>query len=280
MKRVAIFGVGLIGGSFALALRQAGFDGEIVGVSSPKTIQAALGMGVVDRGVDACQAMDQADLIYLAQPISTIMETLATIGPMARAGTLITDAGSTKKDIVDQACRNIQNAFFVGGHPMAGKERSGIHEADANLFRGRPYVLTPAQPVDSGKPWFAEFSDWISRIGARPVILDADEHDRLVAFTSHLPQLVSTALASVLSGVEGISAVAGPGVLELTRLAQSPFGIWRDILTTNEKHIEEALRLLVTKLKEIQEDVTSAALEKEFERAATTARRLREKAQS
>jgi prephenate dehydrogenase len=277
MRRVAIFGVGLIGGSFALALRKAGFDGEIVGVSSRKTIEAALALGVVDRGADAEEAVEQSDLIYLAQPIATILETLAWLGPRLRSGTIVTDAGSTKKRILDQACCNIQHSLFIGGHPMAGKERSGVQEAEAGLFEGRPYVLCPLDPKDTGDPRFEEFRDWIVRIGARPIVLDADEHDRLVAFTSHVPQLISTALASILADVEGAGAVAGPGVMGLTRLAVSPFSIWRDIFKTNEKHIAEALARLIAKLKDIQECVSTDALAMEFERAAAAAKALRKK---
>jgi prephenate dehydrogenase len=280
MKRVAIFGVGLIGGSFALALRAAGFEGEIVGVSSPATIATAVELGVIEHGVDAEQAVEQADFIYLAQPISTIVDTLATIGPKLRAGTLITDAGSTKKQIVEQARASVGPANFVGGHPMAGKERSGVREADARLFQGRPYVLTPAHPGDDQASWFLELREWIGRMGARPIVLEADQHDRVVAFTSHMPQLLSTALASVLADVEGAPDVAGPAVLELTRLALSPFGIWRDILITNDKHVEEALSLLVARLQEMRKHVGSRALEVEFERAATSARNLRQKLNS
>jgi prephenate dehydrogenase len=276
MRRVAIFGVGLIGGSFALALRKAGFDGEIVGVSSPKTIATAVALGVVDRGADAEKAVATADLIYLSQPISTIIETLAWLGPRLPAHTMVTDAGSTKKQILDQACRNIPQSLFIGGHPMAGKERSGVQQAEAGLFEGRPYVLCPLDPKDPAKPQFQDLLNWVVRIGARPIVLDADKHDRLVAFTSHLPQLMSTALASILADVEGAAAVAGPGVMGLTRLAVSPFSIWRDIFSTNEKNVAEALSRLIAKLKDIQECVASEALSAEFERAAAAANRLRE----
>ncbi len=276
MQCVAIFGVGLIGGSFALALRAAGFTGEIIGVSSPATIATAMQMGVIDRGVDRDQAIAQADLLYLAQPIGTIIETLSAVGARLRSDQVITDAGSTKKQIV-QAAAGISEGNFVGGHPMAGKERSGVREADANLFRGRPYVLCPVNPQDEATIWFQELREWIVRIGARPIVLDAERHDRTVAFTSHMPQLLSTALASVLTGVEGAPDVAGPAVLELTRLALSPFGIWRDILKTNDKNVKEALSLLVDHLRSMQIHVGSDDLQQEFELAATTAKGLRQK---
>lgn len=277
IRRVAIFGVGLIGGSFALALRKAGFDGEIAGVSSAKTIETAIGMNVIDRGLDAEQAIQRADLIYLSQPISGIVETIERMGPRLRPGTLVTDAGSTKKRIVDRARECISESVFVGGHPIAGKERSGVLEAEPELFEGRPYILCTLDNDSWDKSQFRDFYQWIVRIGARPVVLDADEHDRLVAFTSHLPQLISTALASVLADVDGAAAVAGPGVLGLTRLAVSPFTIWRDILKSNDEHIANALSRFLAKLEFIGRSITSDELSIEFERAAALASGLREK---
>ncbi len=276
MRRVAIFGVGLIGGSFALALRQAGFSGEILGVSSPKTVETALSLGVIDRSVSVGEVVDSADFIYLAQPIFGIIDTLTAIGPRMRREVVITDAGSTKKEITDQARKSITQAFFVGGHPMAGKERAGVQNADPDLFRGRPYVLCPRAPGDVDHPEFQHLRDWITRIGARPVVLDASEHDRLVAFTSHAPQILSTALGSVLAGVDSAASVAGPGVLELTRLALSPFSVWRDIFRTNEANVHEALGLIIEKLNDIGKVLGSDDLAGEFERAAGGAQSIRE----
>ncbi len=280
MQRVAVFGVGLIGGSFALALRRAGFKGEILGVSSPGTLEAALGLGVIDRAANTDQALEEADCIYLAQPIHKIIDLIEEIGPRARSGTLITDAGSTKSGILQQAFRYVRHATFLGGHPMAGKERSGVQEAVPELFEGRPYVLVPADPADWEKSEVQEFRHWVTLIGARPIVLGADQHDRLVAFTSHVPQLVSTALASVLADVAGAADVAGPAVLELTRLALSPFSIWRDIFATNDKHVEAALALLIAKLKDLENKVSSEALARDFERAAAAARTLRQHTRS
>ena len=163
---VTVAGVGLIGGSFALALRQAGFAGKIIGVSSPATVQAALQRGAIDEALPLAEAAAQSDVIYLAQPISRILETLNVIDGAVRPGTLITDAGSTKRAIVERAQRTIKRGRFVGGHPMAGKEARGVEAADANLFRTRPYVLTAGD---------AELERWIEKIGARLVKLDAAE---------------------------------------------------------------------------------------------------------
>ncbi len=220
MRSVAIVGVGLIGGSFARALRQAGFAGEIVGVSSPATIAKAT--GVVDRGVTLEEAAS-CDLVFLAQPIFGIIETLGRLQTTA----LVTDAGSTKRAIC-QAAAHLPN--FLGGHPMAGKEVSGVENSDAELFRGRPWILTSTPPP--------EFREWLERIGARVMILGAEEHDHLVALSSHVPQLISNAIAKVSAPAR---AVAGPGLESMTRLSRSSFSLWRDIIATNRDEIGMAL---------------------------------------
>src|SRR5439155_26677243 len=139
-------------------------------------------------------AVSRADLIYLAQPIGRIVDTLHHIDAHLRAGALVTDAGSTKEIIVAQAAKSIRRAQFLGGHPMAGKEKRGVGEADADLFRDRTYVLTPADLDELEAASAQALLEWIRRIGAHPVILAPEEHDRIVSFTSHLPQLASTAL--------------------------------------------------------------------------------------
>ncbi len=149
MKHVAIVGVGLIGGSFALAIRKAGFTGTIIGVSSPAVVQEALDRHIIDRAAPLESALSEADLVYLSQPIGRILHTLSLIDAYVKPGALITDAGSTKQAIVEEARRSIHRARFLGGHPLAGKETRGAGSADADLFRNRPYVLTPADPTSS-----------------------------------------------------------------------------------------------------------------------------------
>ena len=265
---VTIAGVGLIGGSFALALRKAGFAGKIIGVSSPATIQAALKRGAIDEALPLAEAAGQADVVYLAQPIIKILETLDVIDDAVRPGTLITDAGSTKRAIVERARRSIRRGRFVGGHPMAGKEARGVEAADANLFRTRPYVLTGAD---------AELERWIEKIGARLVRLDAAEHDRRVALVSHLPQLLSTALASLIAEQPEAAKVAGPAAADLTRLARSPYEIWRDIFSTNSEEIDRVLSDAIARLQVLREDLqVESDMRAIFERAARAASQLRQ----
>jgi len=266
VKAVGIVGVGLIGGSFALAIRRAGFAGRIIGVSSPGTIRAARARGVIDQAMPLEQAAAVSDLLYLAQPIERILETLAVIDAHVRPGTLITDAGSTKLAIVQRASTAIRRGRFVGGHPMAGKESRGVEEAEADLFRDRPYVLTSRE---------SELEAWIERIGARIVLLDAAEHDRLVALTSHLPQLVSTALAAQIGADPEAAKVTGPAALDLTRLAMSPYEIWRDIFSTNASSIDAALAAFIARLEGLRAGLRSPQMQREFGKAAEAARSLR-----
>jgi len=277
MKTVAIFGVGLIGGSFALALRKAGFSGKILGVSSPETTERALDLKVIDEAAAPGEAAHAADLIYLSQPILQIIDSLPQIAAAVRPGTLVTDAGSTKSEIVQHAAVVFKPNQFLGGHPMAGRERRGVDAAEADLFLGRPYVLTPHSITQLEQPNAQQFQEWLVKIGAVPIVLDPAEHDRIVAFTSHLPQLASTALAAVLSGrPEPKSRVFGPALLDSTRLALSSFDIWGDIFTTNRAPILDALTSYIAQLEQLRDRFETTALRDEFDRAANFAASLRE----
>ena len=278
MKTVAIFGVGLIGGSFALALRKAGFPGRILGVSSPDTLQRALNLHVVDEGASTRDAAQAADLIYLSQPILRILEILPELNDWVNPEALVTDAGSTKSTIVAEAATALQQCQFLGGHPMAGREQRGVEAAEAGLFEGRPYVLTPRSPSELETQNSREFLHWIKRIGAFPVVLDPEEHDRIVAYTSHLPQLASTGLAALLDDrEEPRSRVFGPALVDSTRLALSSFDVWGDILATNQAAIQEALRAYITKLEEFRRSLDSSAMRREFERGARFAGQVRDR---
>ncbi len=267
MRSVSIVGVGLIGASFGLALRKAGFTGAITGVSSPRSIDAAKKRGAIDAGAPLEQAAAEADLIFLSQPISGILETLRHLDPLVHPGALVTDAGSTKAAISETAEAHLHRAAFIGGHPMAGKEQRGAEAADADLFRGRPWILT-----SSGDSAMAtEFRGWLERIGAQLRILDAATHDRLVAWSSHLPQLVSTALAAAIQDQQpAATTVAGPGLMDMTRLALSSYDLWRDILETNQTEVGAALDAYIAKLQTLR-----GHFEREFASGAQLARALR-----
>lgn len=266
MRTVAVAGVGLIGGSFALALRAAGFSGRILGVDAPEVIAQARERGAIDAGVDLADACAAADLVYLAAPIEDILNLLEPVDRAVQPGTLITDAGSTKTLIAARAAAVVRRGVFLGGHPMAGKETTGVAAAAAGLFQGRPYLLTAEPP--------AEFASWLEKIGARVHVLDPADHDRLVAHTSHLPQILSTALALTIGRVPGSPVATGPAAREMTRLAASPFSVWHDILRTNAPNIRAALAALRAELDEIDARLEQPQLGHKFDAAAAARRRL------
>jgi len=276
MNTVAIFGVGLIGGSFALALRKAGFSGRIVGVSEPEIVARAIELKVIDEGASPQNAAESADLIYLSEPILRIAEMLPELNEWARPGALITDAGSTKSTIVERARASITRCQFVGGHPLAGSERRGVEAAQADLFAERPYVLTPLSENQMKTAAAAWLFEWIQRIGAYPIVLSAERHDQVVAYTSHLPQLASTALAAMLDHrTEPVFGVFGPALIDSTRLALSSYHMWGDILATNRVAIQDALRAYIAKLEEFSRSLDASHMSEEFAQAARFASQIR-----
>jgi prephenate dehydrogenase len=274
MRRVAIFGVGLIGGSFGLALRKAGFDGEVVGVSSAVSIAAAVERNVIARGVALEEAAPWADLIYLAQPVDRILVTIEQIAPLVNRECLITDAGSIKTQIVRKAAEFLPVGQFLGGHPLAGKEQRGVEAADGCLFRGRPYVLTPTGPET---PVSATFRSWLVRLGAELIDMSPEEHDTTVALTSHLPQVLSTALAQTLAGQDNkyVEVVFGQGLLDMTRLALSTPELWSSILSTNQDAIDSALDTFSRTLGELRQSIGTGDLPRLFASANSFAGKIR-----
>lgn len=276
MEIVSIFGVGLIGGSFALALRQAGFQGRILGVSSETTLRRALDAGVIDEPAHLADAASRSDLIYLAQPIGRILEVLPQLNPHVHPHTLVTDAGSTKAEIVRQAAQSLTRCRFLGGHPIAGKESRGVEAADPSLFQNRTYVFTPAQNSDLENEPARILLSWVRRIGSHVAIMSTLDHDLTLAYTSHLPQLASTALSTLLAGQpESVRHIFGPALLDTTRLALSPFEIWADILSTNAQQIDSALAGYISVLERLRRNLADPSLAAEFRAAAEFAAHLR-----
>jgi prephenate dehydrogenase len=274
MNTVAIMGVGLIGGSFGLALRQNGFRGQLIGVSSAPAIEAGIRAGAIDFGAGLEEAAREADLIYLAQPVDGILTTLQCLQGLVRPTALVTDAGSTKLAIVREAGRYLPSALFLGGHPLAGKEQRGAQAAEADLFAGRPYVLTPDGPATEASQ---EFKSWLVRIGAKVIEIPAEEHDRVVALTSHLPQLLSTALALTLSREPGrVNEIFGPGLLDMTRLATSAADLWIPILKTNKAPVTAALDAYMSTLGNLRRSLQNDTLLELFEAGFGWAKLLRE----
>ena len=270
-RRVAIVGLGLLGGSLGLALKKAGFTGRIVGYARrDETRQQALRAGAVDEGfANVNEAVHGADLVILATPVAVILDHLPRLQPHLSPQALITDVGSTKRRICALAAEfYTQRPLFLGGHPMAGKERSGLENADAQLFENARYVLTPIKPEDLNDARVQAFRALVTTIGARPLTTDPASHDLAVAYLSHLPQLLSSGLASLIdekhAADELILEVAASGFRDVTRLADSPYSVWRDICLTNTENIQMALDALIQKLESIKVHLGDRELEREF----------------
>ena len=275
MRQVTIIGTGLIGGSLGLALKKYGFTGRIVGCDRSTVLAKAQSRGVIDVGIqDMPQACENSDVVVLATPVGAVIDLLERLGPVLPLETLITDVGSTKADVLARA-RDVFGdrapTRFLAGHPMAGKENSGIEQADPDLFAGAIWLFTPQPGQDIRRGRLGEYVEWIERIGARVLEMDAGRHDRVCAWISHLPQMLSTALAATLEEEFGnaadIEAIGGRALREMTRLARSPYSMWRDIALTNTANIQDALLRLEQRLAHLRENLRTRELETEFDTA-------------
>jgi len=271
-RRVAVLGTGLIGGSFALAVREHFPQTQIIGWDRDRVaLDRAVARGAIQETTsDLTAAVRNADLVYIALPVSAIIKALPAVAGAATAGALVTDAGSTKT-LIGQAAREAfrAGALFLGGHPMAGKESSGVEHADAGLFRGAPYALIAAE--DTADDRVKKFAALVTAIGARPVWCDAETHDWSVGIVSHLPQLLSIALARVVQDETDETgfplSLAGQGLQDSLRLAGSSYATWRDILIGNSQNVSRALGRLSQAIEHLQRNLTSNDLEAEFRAA-------------
>ena len=279
IERIAILGTGLLGTSVGLALRAAGFRGAIVGWNrSPKGAQTALAMGAFDSIMnDPLQAARESQVVLLSVPIYATLDLMEKLAAVLGSEHLVTDVGSTKVQITEAADRlfNIPDrAAFLPGHPMAGKERGGADLGDANLFRGAVWLFTDdpawqrsAHSVALVKGW----REWVAAMGAKTLNIDPQRHDEMVAWVSHLPQFVATALSALLEEEVGdapeLKDVGGRALREMTRLGASPYSMWRDIAYTNTDSIQAALNALEQRLAHIRENLRTPELRDEFEKA-------------
>ena len=281
LSQITIIGTGLIGGSLGLAIKRARCAGHIVGCDRPDVLRRALDLHAIDTTEpDPVKAIAGSQVVVLATPVMATMDLIVRLAPHFGEHTLITDTGSTKAEILRTAERVFGEktlARFLPGHPMAGREHSGIDAAHAGLFQGATWILTPRggnQAVVSPEFTRGPHAEWIrclEAIGARVVVLDADRHDLICAYTSHLPQMLSTALASTivdaLENETALSVVSGPGLRDMARLSAGEYGMWRDIALTNTKNLHDALFRLEQKLAHIRENLRTRELESEFRRA-------------
>jgi prephenate dehydrogenase len=275
IRQITIVGTGLIGGSLALALRQNGFTGTIVGCDRPNVLNTAVERKVIDRAeVDLARAVAGSDVVVLATPVGTILSQFEAIAPTLPATTLITDTGSTKQKLVaraklvfgDEAGKRV-----LPGHPMAGKEFSGVEHAAAELFKGAVWLVTPITADQPYTPVQEEFVALLASVGARVVTLDPERHDVLCAWISHLPQMISTALTSVLHeelGEDGVvMQIGGRALREMTRIGHSPYSMWRDIALTNSENLEDVILRFEQQMTHLRENLRGPGLREMFESA-------------
>jgi len=275
IRQITIIGTGLIGGSLALALRKAKFAGRIVGCDRESTLQKAHNRGAIDEGrANPADAVHGSQVVVLATPVLAIVDLIERLGPALPARTILTDVGSTKKAVVERAQKVFgKNAGkrFLPGHPMAGKELSGIDHADADLFRSAVWFFTPLLEQNVNEGLFADFVSLIDQMGARIAMLPAEEHDRFCAWISHVPQMISTALAAALVEEFGedapVLSAGGRALEEMTRISSSPYSMWRDVAISNKKNLEDALLKVEQRLAHIRENLATRELAAEFERA-------------
>ena len=254
--QLGLIGCGLMGGSFALALKRAGLVKRVVGYSkSPSTTERARLMGVIDvEAPSALLAVSGADLVLLAVPVSATEATFKAIRHLLTKNTLVMDVGSTKREVIDAARRVLRDqvGVFVPAHPITGKELAGVEHADAELYRGRQVILTPIErtlttQIDKAqKLWTA--------LGCDVKLMSPEAHDAAYAAVSHLPHMIAFAMMNAIKGQaesDEFLSLAGPGFRDFTRIAASDPDVWRDILISNReellaqsRHFQRALHAL------------------------------------
>jgi prephenate dehydrogenase len=281
IERVAIVGTGLIGASIGLALREGGFEGTLIGIdSNPEEAAEAKRIGAVDRVVSAekrsLEVCATVDLVVLSVPVLAIMNWIERLAPVLGPQTLVTDVGSTKLAIGELARTSfvgVGRARFLPGHPMAGKESGGAALAEAKLFHGAMWLFTP---LDSARTELeVEWRRWVEKFGCRTMDLEAARHDTICAWVSHLPQMVSTAMAAMFEDefaqepgmADDFRAIGGRALREMTRLGSSPYSMWRDVAMTNTQAVAATLFSLEQRLAHIRENLKTPELREEFVKA-------------
>ena len=281
-KKITIIGVGLIGGSLGLALKEKKPNFKIVGIDKQKIIEIAITRGAIDEGtVNLEEGIKEADIVILATPVKTILGLLPKINPFLKRGCLVTDTGSTKGQVVERANEVLsKDVFFIGGHPMAGSEKYGIDSADPHLFQDKTYILTPTNK--SNLVALEKTFSIIRMIGAKKLILDPLDHDRIVGAVSHLPQILAVSLTNTISMLaqeennNNYFKAIGGGFKDMTRIASSPYKIWEDICKTNQENILKMIQEFRNYLGVLEGKLKNdpSSLKEEFQKAQKLRKRL------
>lgn len=275
-EQLGIIGCGLMGGSFALALRRAGLVKRIVGYSkSPSTTELARQMGVIDvEAPSALLAVSGADIVLIAVPVAATEATFKSIKHLVTPQTLIMDVGSTKRDVTEAARRALREQIgsFVPAHPIAGKEVSGVEHADADLYSGKQVILTPIERTLTIQ--LKKAVDVWTALGCRVVQMSPEAHDAAFAAVSHLPHLISFALVNAIAGQpqgQDYLSLAGPGFRDFTRIAASDAKVWRDIMLSNREELLAQSKIFQHSLQALERMISSSdseALEGLIEQAS------------
>ncbi len=253
--KIGIVGLGLIGGSIALAAREIWPASLVIAVDNKDVLETAMRLHAIDVAADNLIVLAEADLVILAAPVRQNLALLDELDEYVTQAAVVTDTGSTKRDIVQAARRLPPRLTFVGGHPLGGAAASGLDHARPDLFKGRPWLFTPAG--DAGGEALDKLLAFTRALGAEPRVITPQAHDRMLAFLSHLPQMTASALMKVVGeavGADGL-ALAGRGLIDTTRLAGSPAEIWKDIAATNADEIGPALDVLIELLQNVRKDL-------------------------
>ena len=278
IERVAIVGTGLIGASVGLALKARGFGGKILGFdTNAEELSTALMLGAIDEALASRRTVfsSGADVIVLCTPVLPILDWMEQLAPMLNEEQLVTDVGSTKREIAAKAAQIFNQegrARFLPGHPMAGKESGGAALAEAKLFDGATWLFTPVAEEGALE---AAWRGMVKQFGAQVRDMEPERHDEVCAWVSHLPQMMSTALAALLEdtfagdpeGMAAVQAIGGRALRETTRLGASPYSMWRDVAMTNTAEIAQALSALEQRLAHVRENLRTPELREEFARA-------------
>jgi len=282
IERVLVVGTGLMGASVGLALKANGFGGEVLGWdANAAELETAVQRGAIDRAVAGREAVleTDADVIVLATPVLPILDWMQRLAAGLDESQFVTDVGSTKREIAEMAERLFNQpgrARFLPGHPMAGKESGGAALAEATLFEGATWLFTPCAspfpPHAEALELEVEWRAMVSGFGAHVRDLDPERHDEVCAWVSHLPQMLSTALAALLEdkysgdaeGMAAVQAIGGRALREMTRLGASPYSMWRDVAMTNTEAIAATLAALEQRLAHVRENLRTPELREEF----------------
>ena len=275
-SKITIIGVGLIGGSLGLALKEKNSNFKIVGIDKQEIIEKAITRGAIDEGtVNLEEGIKEADIVIIATSVKTILNILTQINPFLKKGCLVTDTGSTKQQIVQKANKVLsEDVFFVGGHPIAGSEKYGIESADPYLFHNKIYILTPTHKNNLGA--IEKISLLIKVIGAKKLILDPFEHDKIVSAVSHLPQIIAVSLINAIGELDlrgnnnNYFKAVGEGFKDMTRIASSPYKMWEDICDINQENILEMIQKFKNYLEVIEDKLKNDpnSLKEEFQKAS------------